>query len=148
MRSIRQTSAALGVFFLLVVSHHGAAAADPTRALAGTWTGKAAGPQGAPPTGDLTVTFKSQAGQLTGRMTVRGQGGTEYSGDVSDVSLRKGVFSATATLMLGENPLVVQVNGPLKRQTIEGTFSVSLKGQKMGDGTFSIVKSPPPKPAP
>jgi hypothetical protein len=133
------------VALFLVVTCGPVCAADNPRALLGTWIGKASGPQGAPPTGDLTVTFKAQGSEIGGRMVVKGQGGNEYSGDVSGVSLRKGIFSGTATLKLGENPLTVEVSGPLKGKMIEGTFTVTLKGQKMGDGTFSIKKVQSPK---
>ncbi len=126
----------------------GAAAADNPRVLLGVWHGKATGPKGGPPTGDIMVTFEKAGAVIGGRIAVKGAGGGEYSGKISGVQLKNRVFSALAVFKFGENPLEVHVTGPLKGKSIEGTFSVVSKGQKMGDGTFSIIKGPPPKPAP
>jgi hypothetical protein len=145
MRGRNGRRANWAVLFLAAACGFGAAADNP-RTLVGTWVGKASGPQGAPPTGDLTVTLEAKGHVISGRMAVKGPSGVEYSGTVSGVALRQGVFTGTATLKLGENPLTVEVTGPLKGKVIEGTFTVSMKGQKMGDGTFSIKKVPPPKP--
>lgn len=124
----------------------GASAADNPRPLVGTWSGRASGPQGGPPTGDLIVTLQSAPGRtVKGTIAVRGQGGVEYSGTITEGKLEKGQFSATAVFKLGENPLEVSVTGPLKGKEIEGTFTVSAKGQKMGDGTFAISKVAPAK---
>ncbi len=122
-----------------------AAAGDNTRFLVGTWTGKATGPQGGPPTGDIEVTFERAGKGVSGRIVVKGSGGGQYSGVMSDIALKKGQFSATAVFKLGENPLEIQVSGPLKGRTIAGGFTVTAKGQKMGDGTFTITKKAPQK---
>jgi hypothetical protein len=121
--------------------------ADSTKVLAGVWIGKATGPQGGPPTGALTVTFEKSGPGLKGTIVVKGSGGGEYSGQVSNIELKDKIFSALAVFKLGENPLEIRVSGPLKSKSIEGTFSVMSKGQKMGDGTFAITKSPTTKPA-
>ncbi|HYK88754.1 MAG TPA: hypothetical protein VE398_08290, partial [Acidobacteriota bacterium] len=55
------------------------------------------------------------------------------------------IFSATVVFKFGETPLEAKVNGPVRGRTIEGTFSVNSKGQKMGEGTFSITKEPTAK---
>mgnify|MGYP007042371977 FL=1 len=123
-----------------------AAAADNPKVLLGSWSGKATGPEGGPPTGNITVTFEREGpNTLKGKIVVKGSGGVEYSGQVSKISLKNKIFSATATFKLGENPLEAVVTGPLKGKTIEGTFAVVSKGQKMGEGTFTITKEPPPK---
>jgi len=124
-----------------------AAPAESTKVLLGVWIGKATGPQGGPPTGDITVTFERNGSILKGRIVVKGSGGGEYSGQVSNIELNDKIFSAVAVFKLGENPLEIHVTGPLKGKTIDGTFSVTSKGQKMGDGTFVISKNPPAKPA-
>jgi hypothetical protein len=121
--------------------------ADSTKVLVGVWVGKATGPQGGPPTGSITVTFERGAAGLRGTIVVKGSGGGEYSGQVSDIELKDKIFSATAVFRLGENPLEIRVSGPLKGKSIEGAFSVMSKGQKMGDGTFAITKSPAARPA-
>lgn len=123
------------------------AAAESTRVLLGSWSGRATGPQGGPPTGNITVTFEKDGAATKGRIVVKGAGGGEYSGQISDVQLKKGIFSALAVFRFGENPLEVRVSGPLKGRSIEGTFAVVSKGQKMGDGTFAITKNPASKPA-
>ena len=120
----------------------GAVAADNPKALLGSWTGRATGPDGGPPSGDIEVTLTKE----TGKITVRAAGGVEYSGQVSNVMLRKKIFSATATFKLGESPTEINVTGPFKGKTIEGTFVVLAKGEKIGEGTFSITKGPPPAP--
>jgi hypothetical protein len=121
--------------------------ADNTKVLIGSWSGKATGPQGGPPTGDITVTIEKDPAGLKGTIVVKGSGTLQYSGQVSRIALTRGVFSATAVFKLGENPLEVEVTGPLKGKKIEGTFSVLTKGQKMGEGTFAITKDPARKPA-
>lgn len=122
------------------------APAESTRILLGSWNGRATGPQGGPPTGDITVTFeKDPAVGIKGKILVKAQGGVQYSGQVSNVTLKNKIFSATAVFMLGENPLEAEVTGPLKANTIAGSFLVSSKGQKIGEGTFSIAKEAPAK---
>ncbi len=116
--------------------------ADNPRPLIGTWNGRATGPQGGPPTGEITVVFKKEGAGLKGTIAVKAAGGAQYSGEVSDVELNNKVFTAKATFRLGENPLEVVVTGPLEGKTIAGTFTVSAKGQKLGDGTFTITKGP------
>ena len=123
------------------------AAADNPKVLLGSWSGKATGPQGGPPTGDITVTFEKTGAIIKGRIVVKGAGGGEYSGQISEVQLKKGVFSALAVFKFGESPLEIHVSGPLKGKSIQGTFSVVSKGQKMGDGTFAIAKNPAAKAA-
>jgi len=120
------------------------AAANP-KALIGSWAGKASGPQGAPPTGDILLVIARQAAVLQGSLTVKGQGGVEYSGGVSDIRLEKGLFSATVQFKLGESPLEVRVSGPLKGKTIEGIFEALSKGKKIGEGSFSVTRQPAPK---
>ncbi len=116
-------------------------AADATRILLGSWSGKATGPQGGPPTGDITVTFeRAPSAGIRGTILVKAPGGAQYSGQISNVALKNKLFSATAIFKFGENPLEANVTGPLKGKMIEGTFTVSSKGQKMGEGTFSITK--------
>jgi len=131
----------LSVLFLVPVQ------ADNTRPLIGTWTGSAAGPQGGPPTGDITVIFEREGPGLKGTISVRAAGGAQYSGQVSEIELKNKVFTAKAAFQFGESPLLVLVTGPLKGKTITGTFTVSAKGQKLGDGTFTITKGAA-KPAP
>jgi hypothetical protein len=125
----------------------GAAPADSAKVLVGVWVGKATGPQGGPPTGDITVTFEKSGSLLRGRIALKGSGGSEYTGQVSNIALNDKIFSAFAVFKMGENPLEIHISGPLKGKYIEGTFSVTSKGQKMGDGTFAITKSPAAKPA-
>jgi hypothetical protein len=117
-------------------------AADNPKALIGIWSGKATGPQGGPPTGDITVTFTSSGRELKGTIQVKAPGGAQYSGDISKISLKQGILGATASFKLGESPLLAEVSGPLKGRLIAGTFAVTVKGQKMGDGTFEITKQP------
>jgi len=117
------------------------APADNPKALIGSWNGKATGPQGGPPTGNITVTLEKDGAGLKGKIVVKGAGGGEYSGQISDIRLKDRIFSALAVFKFGESPLEVRVSGPLKGRSIEGTFSVVSKGQKMGDGTFAITKS-------
>ena len=69
-------------------------------------------------------------------------GGLQYSGEISDITVQKKVFSGTAVFKLGENPLQAVVTGPLKGKTIQGTFSMMAKGEKIGEGTFNITKEP------
>jgi len=120
----------------------GSVAAESTKILLGSWSGKATGPQGGPPTGNIVVTFAQGTSGLSGSIVVKAPGGGQYSGQVSKISLKNRVLSATATFKLGENPLEVLVSGPLKGKTIQGTFVVSAKGQTLGEGTFSIAKDP------
>lgn len=120
----------------------GLVVADNTRSLVGSWSGKATGPEGGPPTGDITVTFERDGSGLKGKILVKAAGGVEYSGQITDISLKNRIFSATAIFKLGDNPLEATVAGPLKGRTIQGTFSVTAKGQKIGEGTFSITKNP------
>ena len=117
-----------------------APAADSTKVLIGSWSGKATGPQGGPPTGDITVTFEKEDSGIKGKIVVKGAGGGSYSGQISEIQLRNKLFSALAVFKFGENPLEVRVSGPLKSRAIAGTFSVISKGQKLGDGTFAISK--------
>lgn len=139
----------LPLIVLLCVTWNSAPAADNPRPLIGTWSGRATGPQGGPPTGDLTVTLEAASGRMVkGTIAVSGQGGMEYSGTITEGKLDKGVFSATVVFKLGENPLEILVTGPLKGKKIAGTFTVSAKGQKMGDGTFAISKLAPVKKKP
>ena len=121
--------------------------ADNPRPLIGTWTGRATGPQGGPPTGDITVVFEKEGAGLKGSITVNAAGGVQYSGKVSEIELRDKVLTAKVAFQLGESLLEAVVTGPLKGKTIAGTFTVSAKGQKLGEGTFSITKGPA-KPAP
>jgi len=140
--------AVAGLLIILVafVSTGNSAPAESTRVLLGSWNGRATGPQGGPPTGDITVTFeKDPAAGIKGKIVVKAQGGVQYSGQVSNVMLKNRIVSATAVFKLGENPLEANVTGPLKGKTIEGSFSVVSKGQKMGEGTFSITKETPAK---
>ena len=117
--------------------------ADDTKILLGVWSGKATGPEGAPPTGDITVTFsRDETRALKGKIVIKAPGGLQYSGEISDISVQKKVFSGTAIFKLGENPLEAVVTGPLKGKTIQGTFSMMSKGAKIGEGTFSITKEP------
>jgi len=125
----------------------GSLAADNPRVLLGVWSGKATGPKGGPPTGDITVTFEKDGPAIKGRIVVKGAGGGEYSGQISDVQLKKKVFSALALFKFGESPLEVRVTGPMKGRSIEGTFTVASKGKPLGEGTFAITKGPAPKPA-
>src|SRR5262249_16413030 len=118
-------------------------AADDTKVLLGVWAGKATGPEGAPPTGDITVTFsRDETRALKGKIMIKAPGGLQYSGEVSDITVREKVFSGNAIFKLGESPLEAVITGPLKGKTIEGTFSIMAKGQKIGEGTFSITKEP------
>jgi hypothetical protein len=121
------------------------AASESTKILLGSWSGKATGPQGGPPTGNIMLLIEKASGGLEGTLTVTAAGGAKYSGQVSNISLKKKIFSATAVFKLGENPLEAAVSGPLKGRSIEGTFSVTSKGQKVGDGTFSVTKDVPAK---
>jgi hypothetical protein len=89
----------------------------------------------------VVIIEKAPSG-MKGTITVTAPGGAQYSGQISNIALKGGVFSATAIFRLGENPLEAQVSGPLKGKTITGTFTVLSKGQKMGDGTFTITKAP------
>ena len=127
------------LFAALAVASN-ATAAESVRVLVGSWSGRATGPQGGPPTGDITVNFEKAPVGVKGTIQVSAQGGVQYSGEISNVTLKAGVFSATVTFKLGETPLQAIVTGPLKGRKIEGGFSVIAKGQKMGDGTFSITK--------
>jgi hypothetical protein len=115
--------------------------ADNLKVLIGSWNGKATGPQGGPPTGDITVTFAKEGPEFTGKIVVKGAGGGEYSGQISEIRIKDKIFSALAVFRFGESPLEVRVSGPMKGRSIEGTFSVVSKGQKMGDGTFAMTKS-------
>jgi len=133
----------IGLLVISIVADEGLAA-DNTRILLGSWSGRATGPQGGPPTGDIVVTFVQGASGITGSIVVKAPGGGQYTGQVSMVSLKNKVFAATAIFKLGENPLETLVSGPLKGKTIQGTFSVSSKGQILGEGTFSITRSAAP----
>ena len=140
---IRTTYALLLVIAALALISASAVAADNPKALLGSWTGRATGPDGGPPSGDIEVTLTKE----TGKITVKAAGGVEYSGQVSNVVLKKKMFSATATFKLGESPTEINVTGPFKGKTIEGTFVVVAKGEKIGEGTFSITKgAPTPQP--
>ena len=124
---LRITYAFLLVIAALGLISAGAVAADNPKALLGSWTGKATGPDGGPPSGDIEVTLTKDAGKIV----VKAAGGVEYSGQVSNVILRKKMFSATATFKLGESPTEINVTGPFKGKTIEGTFVVLAKGEKI-----------------
>ena len=133
---------------LLLPSSSVISAAESTKFLIGSWSGKAAGAGGGPPSGDIQVTFaKGQDGNLKGNILVKGEGGLQYSGEMSEITVKKRVVSAKATFKLGENPLVATITGPLKRNSIEGTFLVTSKGEKIGEGTFSITKDSAVSPA-
>lgn len=120
--------------------------ADNTKVLVGSWSGKATGPQGGPPTGDIVLTIQKVPSGMKGTITVKAPGGAQYSGEVGNIVFKDRIFSATATFKLGENLLEAQVSGPMKGKTITGSFTVVSKGQKMGDGTFTVKKGPaPPK---
>lgn len=121
-----------------------AVSADNLKSLTGYWAGKATGPQGGPPTGDLDIVFEKSGSGLKGTVMVKGPGGLQYSGELSAISLKDGVFSATVSFKLGETPLAAQVRGPLAGKTIAGTFTVVSNGATMGDGTFSISKGKKP----
>ncbi len=117
------------------------ALADDSSLLIGTWKGKATGPEGGPPSGDIVVAFeRDQAGAVRGKMVVTAPGGIQYSGELDRIKLEKMVFSAWLVFKFGEAPLEVDIRGPLKGKTISGTFSVSSQGQKIGDGEFSITR--------
>ncbi len=142
---MRRRAFVMAILFAGLTQAAISAPADSTRVLLGSWSGRAAGPQGGPPTGDITVTFEKDPAGVKGKILVKAQGGIQYTGDVSQVALKGGVFSAVATFKLGENPLEANVTGPLKGRKIEGSFNVTAKGQKLGDGTFSITKDLPVK---
>ncbi len=144
---MKRIAAVLIAMMLVVLSSGlGAVAADNPRVLLGVWSGKASGPKGGPPTGGITVTFEKDGPGIKGKIAVKGSGGGEYSGQVSEVQLKNKVFTALAVFKFGESPLEVRVTGPLKGRSIEGTFTVTSKGQKMGDGTFAITKAAASKP--
>ena len=136
----------LACFVMLLISFAAAAAwlqaADNPRSLVGNWSGKATGPQGTPPTGDILLVISRGAKSLEGKISVKGSGGGEYSGEVSDIRLEKGIFSATALFKLGELPLEIQVTGPVKGKSIEGTFTALSRGKKIGEGTFAVTRQP------
>jgi len=134
----------LAVIVIFGAAGTGLAAADDAKVLLGTWNGKAAGPDGGPPTGEIRVVFESGAeGEIAGKFIVKAGENFEYAGEVGKISLEKGMFAATAVFKLGENPLEVPITGPLKGRAIEGTFTVFSKGQKLGEGTFQITKARP-----
>lgn len=115
--------------------------ADDPSILIGTWKGKATGPEGGPPSGEIVVVFaKDRAGAIKGKMVVTAPGGIQYSGELDRIRLEKMIFSAWLVFRFGENPLEVDISGPLKGRTIAGTFSVTSQGQKIGDGEFSLTK--------
>ena len=116
--------------------------ADDPAALLGSWSGRAAGPEGGPPTGDIVLEFSRDENQaLTGTVTVVAEGGVRYSGTLSQIQLEDRILTATATFQLGpEFVLEVVVKGPLEGASIKGTFVVASQGQTMGDGTFEIEK--------
>lgn len=136
-------TAALFLAVTLASPAEPAATASPEtiRLLVGTWSGKATGPDGGPPTGDIVVTFsRAPKSGLTGKIVVKTSGGVEYSGVVSNIAVVKKVLSALVTFKLGEAPTEAAVNGPVAGRAIAGTFTVTTNGQKIGDGTFSIKK--------
>jgi len=136
------------VIMLVCFLPHGLAGAESTKFLIGSWSGKATGAGGGPPSGDIQITFaKGEGGNLKGNFLVKGEGGLRYSGEMSEITIRKKVVSAKATFKLGENPLVATITGPLKRNSIEGTFLVTSKGETIGEGTFSITKDSAVSPA-
>ena len=93
--------------FLLFSSALAGVAAEPdeSKILLGSWSGRATGPQGGPPTGDITVTFEKAASGMVGSIAVKAPGGAQYTGQVSNITLKNKLFSATATFKLGETPL-------------------------------------------
>ncbi len=139
----RASLTGLLVILIALVQAATSESADARRVLLGSWIGKATGPQGGPPTGDITVTFeKAPAAGIRGTILVKAPGGAQYSGQISNITLKNKLFTATATFKFGESPLEANVSGPLKGITIAGTFAVNTKDQKMGEGTFSITKVP------
>jgi hypothetical protein len=128
------------VFAVVSATAGGAPPVDNVKILLGSWSGRVTGPQGGPPTGDVVVTFEKSGNLIAGKIIVKAPGGAQYSGQISDITLKNKIFSATAIFKLGENPLETRVSGPIKGKTIAGEFSVMAKGQKMGDGTFTITK--------
>jgi len=117
------------------------ARADNPRVLIGTWAGKATGPGGGPPTGEIVITFsRGKEGKLEGTIAVRAPGGSEYTGQMEKITLVERTLTALAVFKLGETPIEVHITGPLKDSAIQGTFTASSKGQELGEGTFSITK--------
>ncbi len=132
--------------FALIVAMpaSGIRAADNTKILIGSWSGKATAPDGGPPSGNIEVDFtRGEDGVLKGKILVKAEGGLQYSGEVSDITFEKRIVSAKAIFKLGENPLEANVSGPLKGKTIQGSFYVVSKGERIGEGTFSITKNAP-----
>jgi hypothetical protein len=133
---IKVTTTILAVLLLVIP-----ALADNPRVLLGTWEGKATGPGGGPPTGEIAITFsRGKDGQVEGTIAVRGPGGSEYTGRMEKITLVERTLNALAVFKLGETPIEVQITGPLKGSAIQGTFTASTKGQELGQGTFSITK--------
>lgn len=117
------------------------AVADNPRVLIGTWAGKATGPGGGPPTGEIEVTFsRGKTGQLEGTIAVRAPGGSEYTGQMEKITLVERTLNVLAIFKLGETPIEVRITGPLKGTAIQGTFTATSKGQELGQGVFSITK--------
>lgn len=109
--------------------------------LIGTWTGKATGPQGGPPTGDIAVTFeKSEGDGLTGTIVVIAPGGFQYSGKMDQIAVENNELMARAVFVLGENSLQAEIRGPIEKGRIEGGFTVSMQGETLGNGEFVLVK--------
>ena len=134
----------LGLMLIPGVVISEARAADDTKVLLGSWSGKATAPDGGPPSGNIQITFaRGENGVLRGKIMVKAEGGLEYSGEVSEVKLERRIVSAKAVFKLGESPVEADVSGPLKGRKIEGTFFVISKGEKIGEGTFSITKDAP-----
>jgi len=120
------------------------AAADDPKALFGTWSGRASGPEGGPPTGEIEITIDMGPVNVpVGKITVKGPDGGSYSGSLEKILLEKNVLTATAVFKLGESALEAQVSGPLKSGTIKGTFTVASRGEVIGEGTFSIARAKP-----
>jgi hypothetical protein len=110
--------------------------------LIGTWAGRAAGPGGGPPTGDILVIFQKDGDEeVTGKITVTAPGGSlEYSGKIDSVELEGGKLKARVIFPLGESAIEVHIRGPVEKQTIRGDFTVIAQGQPLGEGTFQISK--------
>ena len=135
-----------GLVLLVAFAVADVCASDSTKILIGSWSGKATAPDGGPPSGDIQVTFvRGEDGVLKGKIRVKAEGGLEYGGDVSDIKFENRIVSAKAIFKLGESPLEASVSGPMKGKKIEGNFLVISKGEKIGQGTFSITKDVPTK---
>src|SRR5438876_12267670 len=78
------------VIMLVCFLPRGLAGAESTKVLIGSWSGKATGAGGGPPSGDIQVTFaKGEGGSLKGKISGKGEGGLNYSGKMSTITVRK-----------------------------------------------------------